>query len=91
VLDGVVLSQPALSLAAQVLRRAARISYPATAAGLPPGADGHGRDAGGPDLGEELLRLVGQAAERGLDPELELRRVARNLARQVRDWEHEQS
>jgi XTP/dITP diphosphohydrolase len=97
VLDGVVLSQPALSLAAQVLRRAARISYPATAAAgaataagaaAPrPSADGQDSDADGPDLGEQLLRLVGHAAERGLDSELELRRAARNLARQVRDWE----
>jgi XTP/dITP diphosphohydrolase len=83
VLDGVPFGQPALSLAAQLLRRAARIGYP--------GPDFAGADAPGSDIGEELLRLVAEAARRGLDPELELRRVARALADQVRDWECHQS
>ncbi|HTU75250.1 MAG TPA: MazG family protein [Trebonia sp.] len=100
VLDGVVLGQPALSLAAQVLRRAGRIGYPAAEAGLdgpaspgPGGLAPLGPDAQGPepDVGQELLRLVAKAAERGLDPELELRRVARTVADRVRAWEREQS
>jgi MazG family protein len=143
VLDGVAFGQPALSLAAQVLRRAARIGYPADAAGPAgsgasdvegsaasgaggsdvegsaasgaggsdvegsgasgaggsdvegsgaSGAGGSGSEPGGsgPDVGEELLRLVAEALQRGLDPELELRRVARALAGQVRAWERKQ-
>ena len=73
VLDGVAFGQPALSLAAQVQRRAARAGVP-----LELGADG---------LGDELMRLVAQARDAGLDPELELRAAARRLADQVRDWE----
>ena len=85
VLDGVVLSQPALSLAAQVLRRAARAGYP----GLD--AIAGRREAAGPAtgqaLGEELLWLAAVARERGEDPELRLREVTRQLAAQVREWE----
>jgi XTP/dITP diphosphohydrolase len=85
VLDGVVLSQPALSLAAQVLRRAARAGYP----GLD--AITHSGEAAGPAtgqaLGEELLWLAAVARERGEDPELRLREVTRQLAARVREWE----
>jgi len=56
-LDGIALAQPALSLAAKVL---------AKAAGPPPLPAG---DA----LGPELLRLVAAARERGEDPEAALR------------------
>jgi XTP/dITP diphosphohydrolase len=73
VLDGVAFGQPALSLAAQVQRRALRAGVP-----LELGADG---------LGDELMRLVARARDAGLDPELELRAAARRLADQVRDWE----
>ena len=79
-LDGVAFGQPALSLAAQLLRRAARIGYPETP----------DRDPEVQDIGEELLRLVAQAGRRGQDPELELRRVARDLAERVRAWERRQ-
>ncbi len=87
VLDGVVFGQPALSLAAQVLRRAARIGYPVATAGSQD-RDADDRDRG---VGKELLRLVAETTRRGMDPELELRRVARELAASVRDWERRRS
>lgn len=76
-LDGVPFGQPALSLAAQLQRRAARAGAPAD---LGSSADS--------DLGDQLLRLVARAREEGLDPELELRAAARRYRDQVRDWEH---
>ncbi len=82
-LDGVPMSQPALSLAAQLLRRAGK-------AGAPPDLTSPDRLAGEPgvtDLGLQLLALVGQAQEAGLDPELELRAAARAYADGVRAWE----
>ena len=79
VLDGVAFGQPALSLAAQVQRRAER-------AGVPPLVSS-AADTDGEHLGEELMRLVARAREAGLDPELELRAVARRFAERVRDWE----
>jgi XTP/dITP diphosphohydrolase len=62
VTDGVPLAQPALSLAAKLQRRAVRLGAP-----VPP--------AGG--LGGELWGLVARCRDEGLDPEAELRRVAR--------------
>jgi XTP/dITP diphosphohydrolase len=83
VLDGVPFGQPALSLAAQLQRRAERAGMPAAslAAGDPAGEG----DAGG--IGEELMRVVARARAAGLDPELELRAAARRFAEQVRSWE----
>lgn len=81
-LDGVPLSQPALSLAAQLLRRAERAGAPAELAGT----DG----AGGSDLGRELFALVDKARAEGLDPELELRAAALDYAGRVRAWEAQQ-
>jgi XTP/dITP diphosphohydrolase len=75
VLDGVPFGQPALSLAAQLQRRASRAGAPE---GLNDATDG---------LGDQLLRLVAQAREAGLDPELELRAAARRYRDLVRDWE----
>jgi XTP/dITP diphosphohydrolase len=80
VIDGVVFGQPALSLAAQLLRRAARAGFP---------ADGQAAPADG--VGDELLQLVARAREAGLDPEMELRAAARRLAGQVREWELRQT
>ena len=80
VLDGVVFGQPALSLAAQLLRRAARAGFPAGEQAVP--ADG---------VGDELLQLVARAREAGLDPEMELRAAARRLAGRVRGWELRQT
>ena len=82
-LDSVAFGQPALSLAAQLTRRAGRIGYPDA-----PFPDADDQDS---DIGQELLHLVRRAARRGLDPELELRRVARELAERVRAWERSQS
>jgi XTP/dITP diphosphohydrolase len=76
VLDGVAFGQPALSLAAQLLRRAARAGFPAG----DPLASGGG-------IGDQLLLLAERACEAGLDPETELRSAARRLATQVIDWE----
>ncbi len=86
VLDGVPFGQPALSLAAQLQRRAQRAGVPASAAW----ADG----AGSPDAialtgeqaGDALMVLVARVREAGLDPELELRAAARRFA----DWVREQ-
>lgn len=91
-LDSVALGQPALSLAAQLVRRAGRIGYPAAAdADAAENPDVTGSDVTSSDVGEELLRLVAEATRRGMDPELELRRVARRLADRVRAWERRQS
>jgi XTP/dITP diphosphohydrolase len=79
-LDGVPLSQPALSLAAQLLRRAQRAGAPAELTA---------RAEGSSALGRELLALVAQAQAEGLDPELELRAAARAYADRVRAWEHD--
>ena len=65
--DGVPMGQPALSLAAQLLRRAERAGAPADLPEEVP-ADG---------LGARLFELVRQAQAAGLDPEAELRAVAR--------------
>ncbi len=83
VLDGVPFGQPALSLAAQLQRRAERAGMPGDsfAASDPPG---HG-DAG--EIGEELMRVVARAQATGLDPEFELRAAARRFAERVRSWE----
>jgi XTP/dITP diphosphohydrolase len=78
-LDGVPLGQPALSLAAQLQRRAARMEAPADlAADLPAEAN---------DVGTRLFALVREAAERGVDPEAELRAVSRVFRDRVRAWE----
>jgi len=77
VLDGVPFGQPALSLAAQLQRRAERAGVPTELAGLD-GAEG---------LGAELFALVARARAAGLDPELELRAAARAYRDQVQAWE----
>jgi XTP/dITP diphosphohydrolase len=86
VLDGVPFGQPALSLAAQLQRRAQRAGIPASAAW----ADGEGSPDAVPLTGEQagdaLMVLVAQVREAGLDPELELRAAARRFA----DWVREQ-
>jgi XTP/dITP diphosphohydrolase len=87
VLDGVAFGQPALSLAAQLQRRAER-------EGMPWPLDGTGNDAGsgngtspGSTLGDELMGLVARARASGVDPELELRAAARRFAERVRSRE----
>jgi XTP/dITP diphosphohydrolase len=81
VLDGVVFGQPALSLAAQLQRRAGRAGFPVSL----PSSVGDGATA--ENLGEELFRLVARASEAGIDPELELRSAARRYAGLLRTWE----
>jgi MazG family protein len=88
-LDGVPFGQPALALAAQLQRRAARAGVPGELArldddGRPAGA---GPDESGEDIGRELFRLVARARELGLDPEMELRTAARRYRELVRTWE----
>ena len=77
-LDGVPFGQPALSLAAQLQRRAARAGVPAQLAELSNDSD---------DSGGELFRLVTRIREAGHDPEMDLRAAARRYRDQVRAWE----
>ena len=80
VLDGVSFGQPALSLAAQVQRRAARAGI------TTPASDGAAL-AAGDGVGDALMALVARARAAGLDPELELRAAARRFADLVRERE----
>jgi hypothetical protein len=89
-LEGVPFGQPALSLAAQLQRRAARagIIVPVGSDGPDGAADSDGETGlTGERLGAELMALVARAQEAGLDPELELRGAARRFADEVRDQE----
>ena len=89
VLDGVPFGQPALSLAAQLQRRAERAGMPggSFAAGDPRGDGDPPGDGDAGEIGEELMRVVARAQAAGLDPELELRAAARRFAERVRSWE----
>jgi tetrapyrrole methylase family protein/MazG family protein len=69
--DGIPGSLPSLLYAAKVLRKAASI-------GVVPEA------AGDDDVGALLLELVATARDRGVDPELALRRAAADLAERAR-------
>jgi len=92
-LDGVPLHQPALSLAAQLLRRAERAGAPGELAGPPaePGEpSGVAAEPGASELGRELFDLVRRARVLGLDPELELRSAALAYADRVHAWEASQ-
>jgi XTP/dITP diphosphohydrolase len=71
VLDGIALSQPALSLAAQMLHRVHRAGLPVP---LPSDLD----------LGSSLLRVVAEARESGLDAEAALRSAVLAYADAVR-------
>jgi XTP/dITP diphosphohydrolase len=92
VLDGVPFGQPALSLAAQLQRRAERAGMPEAygegpAAGEYPDGDDCPQAGDSAGIGAELMRLVARARAAGLDPELELRAAARRFAERVRSWE----
>jgi MazG family protein len=78
-LAGVPMGQPALALAAQLLRRAQRAGAPDQLTDRP----------GASDVGRRLFALAAEAQEAGLDPELELRAAARAYAERVREWEAE--
>ncbi|GAA3911564.1 MazG family protein [Actinoplanes auranticolor] len=71
VLEGIALSQPALSLAAKILQRAERAGVGVS---LPAGSG----------LGATLLRLVADARSQGLDAEAALRQAALDLAAEIR-------
>ncbi|MGI5154507.1 MazG family protein [Microbispora sp. CA-102843] len=75
-LSGVPMGQPAISLAAQLLRRAGRAGAPASLAG----------DLA-PPAGARLFTLVRETQDAGLDPEAELRAAAREYRRRVEEWE----
>jgi NTP pyrophosphatase (non-canonical NTP hydrolase) len=84
IFDGVATGQPALLLAAQLQRRATRAKAPSElSTGLSAGLSSEP----GAELGAELFALVARARERGLDPEAELRKVAREYRARVEDWE----
>lgn len=99
VLDGVAFGQPALSLAAQLQRRAERagvpgegaefLSSPAAGDGVPAPAElgAEPPPLTAAELGAELMRVVARARAAELDPELELRAAARRFAERVREWE----
>ncbi|GAA2652996.1 MULTISPECIES: MazG family protein [Nonomuraea] len=74
--DGVPMGQPALSLVAQLIRRA-------EAAGAPEGL----AHAVGQGVARELFDLVRRAQEAGLDPEAELRGAALAYRARVEAWE----
>jgi XTP/dITP diphosphohydrolase len=73
--DGVPVAQPALALAAKLVTRAARhaVTVPVAA---PAGS-----------IGARLFALVQEAVAEGLDPETELRRVARDYRAAIVDSE----
>jgi XTP/dITP diphosphohydrolase len=85
-LDGVSFGQPALALAAQLQRRAARADVPAE---LTQATSDDGDS--GADLGDRLFALVAAARADGLDPETELRAAARRYTQRVRGWEQAQA
>lgn len=76
VLDGLVLAQPALALAAAVLARAARTGQDLPVPAPPPGVDTADPDR----LGEALLAIVAAARSAGLDAEAALRRATLRYA-----------
>jgi XTP/dITP diphosphohydrolase len=86
VLDGVPFGQPALSLAAQLQRRAARAGYVGRDS-VPAARDLSSAELSAEELGAELMALVARANEAGLDPEIELRAAAHRFADQVRSRE----
>jgi XTP/dITP diphosphohydrolase len=88
-LDGVPMGQPALSLAAQLLRRAAVVGAPGELADLPVSGpdDAPGAPGTASAVGAELFALVARTRASGLDPELELRHAARIFRDRVREWE----
>jgi XTP/dITP diphosphohydrolase len=77
-------ARPALALASQLQRRAARAGVPDELARLE-AAPGHAGADGA--IGRELFRLVVKAREAGRDPEMELRAAARRYCDLVRAWE----
>jgi XTP/dITP diphosphohydrolase len=79
IFDGVPMGQPALALAAQLQRRAARAAAPDELF------------AAGRGLAAELFALVRRAREQDLDPETELRSAARDFKDRVESWARDAS
>ncbi|NUT42045.1 MAG: MazG family protein [Thermoactinospora sp.] len=75
--DGVPTGQPALSLAAQLIKRADRSGVPESLA-----------HAVGQGVARELFDLVHRALEAGLDPEAELRAAALTYRDRIVAWEN---
>ena len=88
-LDGVPFGQPALSLAAQLQRRAERAGAPfdVSSGDATSGTDGSAVSG----VGDELMRVVARARAAGVDPELSLRDAARRFADRVRERERERA
>ena len=80
VLSGVPMGQPAISLAAQLLRRSGQAGAPGVLA----------EDLASP-AGARLFALVREIQDAGLDPEAELRTAAREYRRRVEHWESAQA
>lgn len=76
VFDGVPTGQPALSLTAQLIKRAERSGVPDSLA-----------HAVGQGVARELFDLVRRCLEAGLDPEAELRAAALTYRDRVLNWE----
>ncbi|MBT8227962.1 MAG: MazG family protein [Dactylosporangium sp.] len=85
-MDGIALSQPALSLAAEVLSKAESADPELARPAAPVAAEQ--RAAMEAELGDRLFSLVGQARATGLDAEAVLRRVVLDLMDELR---HEES
>jgi XTP/dITP diphosphohydrolase len=86
-LDGVPFGQPALALAAQLQRRAARAGVPDELGRLEDDPGSPGLASPGGDIGAELFNLVARAREAGRDPEMDLRAAARRYRDIVQAWE----
>jgi XTP/dITP diphosphohydrolase len=86
-LDGVPFGQPALALAAQLQRRAARAGVPEELAQLGPEGDSDAPVGSCDEIGRELFQLVAKARAAGCDPETELRAAARSYLALVHAWE----
>ena len=83
--DGVPVAQPALALAAKLVSRAGRLGI--TAGAVPEGSRQPlplvSSGSTGSSIGVRLFELVQEAVAEGLDPETELRRVARDYRRAI--------
>lgn len=88
VLDGIPMGMPALALADKMIGRAERVGAPV--GGGQPAAVELADEAAGPseeELGEQLLAIVADARERGLDSERALRGALRRLGDRIRETE----
>jgi len=96
-LDGVPMAQPALSLAAQLQRRAQSAGAPDDLTDLADLGSLRADESSSPrqpasaeqvsQIGVELFALVSKARAAGVDPELELRRAAREFRARFQAWE----